>query len=156
MANGFSGLTDVLSGLSGVLSGVRNVATVIRGPTAAAPAPVLTAGPALPAIVGGSAAGTAVGTLAGRFLGGNGTPLQRARDATGRRVTRKQIIMAARHCGMEIAADTFGISVTDVCQVVAKGMPRRSRGISATDMRRTRSTLRKMNTMRKSLRPLCR
>jgi len=98
------------------------------------------------------------GSLVSSFLGiggGNGTPLQRARDATGRSVSRKQIILAARHCGLDVAASTFGISVEDVCMVVAKGMPRRSRGISSTDMRRTRSTLTKMNTMTKSLRGLC-
>ena len=73
-----------------------------------------------------------------------------------RRLPRKQIITAARHCGIQVAAATFGLSVEEVCAVIARGAPRRRRGISAADMRRTRSTLRKMQTMRKSLKALCR
>ncbi len=148
MANGFE--------LIPFINSVSNAASVfggLLGGRAQAPSTAL-------AGVGVAARGAAAGTgaMTTAFLGfggGNGTPLQRARDATGKGVSRKQIILAARHCGLDIAASTFGISVEDVCQVVAKGMPRRSRGISSVDMRRTRSTLTKMNTMQKSLRSLC-
>ena len=95
--------------------------------------------------LGGIAAGVGIGAI-----------LQSASDATGRRVTRREIINAARHCGIEIAAQSFGLDVHDVCAIVAKGMPRRRRGISAADLRRTRSTLRKIQGMRKDLKPLCR
>lgn len=61
-----------------------------------------------------------------------------------RRVTAKQIIEAARVCGLEVAAQTFGLDVTQVCTVVVTRRRRRGRGISATDLRRTRSTIRKV------------
>jgi len=154
VANGFE-LIPFLSGVANVFGAASELGSVIRGPVAA-PSP-MTAG-IVPQIVGagvGSMAGSAVAGFLG-FGNGNGTPLSRARDASGRRPTRRQVITAARVCGLEVAAQSFGLSVTDICTIVSKGMPRRSRGISSADMRRTRSTLRKMATMRKTLKPLCR
>ena len=147
MANGF----ELLPFLNTVGQTAQALGGLFGGARASAPAPMMLTGAG---VVRGAASVASGANFLG-FGGGNGTPLQRARDATGRGVSRKQIILAARHCGLEVASETFGISVTDVCMVVAKGMPRRSRGISSTDMRRTRSTLTKMNTMTKSLRGLC-
>ncbi len=96
----------------------------------------------------GPVAATGVGVLSEILL--------RAKEATGRRVTKRDIIHAAKHCGIELAAETFGISTMDVCQIVAAGAPRRRRGISAADLRRTRSTIRKVNTIRKDLKLLSR
>lgn len=61
--------------------------------------------------------------------------------------TAKKIIRSARECGIELAAATFGLSVLDVCFLIAQPPTRRSRGISAADMRRTRSTIRKVLTI---------
>ncbi len=154
VANGFE-LIPFLSGVANVFGAASELGSVIRGPVSA-PAPVQVAGIA-PIISSG--VGAVAGTAVAGFLGfgnGNGTPLSRARDSSGRRVTRRQVITAARVCGIETAAQSFGLSVTELCTIVSKGMPRRSRGISSSDMRRTRSTLRKMATMRKTLKPLCR
>ncbi len=68
--------------------------------------------------------------------------------------TRKKIVKAAKDCGIELAAATFGLSVIDVCFLLAQPPSRRSRGISAADMRRTRSTIRKVNTIQQSLKAL--
>ena len=65
--------------------------------------------------------------------------------------TKRKIIAAARHCGMENAAAMFGISTTDVCKVVVAGAGRRSRGITAADLRRTNSTIRKLHTVKSNL-----
>jgi len=61
--------------------------------------------------------------------------------------TAKKIIRSARECGIELAAATFGLTVLDVCFLIAQPPSRRSRGISAADMRRTRSTIRKVLTI---------
>ena len=65
--------------------------------------------------------------------------------------TAKKIIRSARECGIELAAATFGLNVLDVCFLIAQPPTRRSRGISAADMRRTRSTVRKVLTISKDL-----
>ncbi len=58
--------------------------------------------------------------------------------------TAKKIIRSARECGIELAAATFGLNILDVCFLIAQPPTRRARGISAADLRRTRSTLRKV------------
>jgi len=88
-------------------------------------------------------------TLMGFILG-------KATSNTGQRVSRRDIYNAAKHCGLGVAAQTYGLSESEVCQIVVKGLPRRRRGISAADLRRTRSTIRKISTMRKDLRSLAR
>ncbi len=65
--------------------------------------------------------------------------------------TAKKIIKAAKDCGIELAAATFGLNVLDVCFLLAQPPSRRSRGISAADMRRTRSTIRKVHTIQRQL-----
>lgn len=80
--------------------------------------------------------------------------LMQASENAGRRVTSKQIREAARHCGIDTAAATFGLSVEQVCTVISTRRRRRSRGISAADMRRTRSTIRKVHCIRKQIKAL--
>ncbi len=94
------------------------------------------------------------------FGDGNGQPttrlseiLDRARRATGGPVSSRKIRDAVRGCGLDTAASMFGLSVEDVCFVFIQRRRRRG-GISATDLRRTRSTIRKINNMRKSLKTL--
>jgi len=91
---------------------------------------------------------------------GNGQPttrlgeiLNRARTATGGPVSSRKIRDAVRGCGLDTTASMFGLSVEDVCFVFIQRRRRRG-GISATDLRRTRSTIRKINNMRKSLKTL--
>lgn len=71
--------------------------------------------------------------------------------ATNPGATAKKIIRSARECGIELAAATFGLNVLDVCFLIAQPPTRRSRGISAADMRRTRSTIRKVHTISRQL-----
>lgn len=79
------------------------------------------------------------------------TILAAARQSTGGPVTRNNIIDAAKVCGLEVAAQTFGLSVENVCFVVVKGRSRRRRGISAADIRRTKRTIRFVKSLRKDL-----
>lgn len=85
-----------------------------------------------------------------------GQILRAASQACGRRITRRDVINAAKHCGLEMAAQSMCMPLNHVCQIVARGMPRRRRGISAADIRRTRSTIRKVATIRKDLSGLAR
>jgi len=80
--------------------------------------------------------------------------LLEARANTGQRVTKNKIIDAAKHCGIELAADTFGISESDVCKVIVAGRTRRRRGISAADVRRTKRTLRFVGRIKKDLKSI--
>ncbi len=109
------------------------------------------------------AAQVATGVGIGSFFGnGNGKKtqlqliLEKARAATGGAVTRNKIIDAAKVCGLETAASTFGLSVNDVCMVVVKGRTRRRRGVSAADIRRTKRTIGFASRIRKDLKALAR
>lgn len=77
--------------------------------------------------------------------------LNRARENSGQRVTKNKIIDSARACGIELTADTFGLSESDVCKVIVAGRSRRRRGVSAADVRRTKRTLRFVRGIRKDL-----
>ena len=156
MANGF-GFGDVGNALGDFASILGNVRGVLGQGTQMVPTQFL-AGPAGRAVIGG-AAGAGIFEGAANLFGGGGkggpTALQRIRSDAGRSVTRRQIIAMARNCGLDVAASTLSTSVENICEVVAKGMPRRGRGISSRDMSRTRSTLGKLNTMQRSLSGLC-
>jgi len=77
--------------------------------------------------------------------------LFKSRENTGQRVTKNKIIDAAKSCGIELAADSFGLSETDVCKVIVAGRSRRRRGVSAADVRRTKRTLRFVRSIKKDL-----
>lgn len=80
--------------------------------------------------------------------------LFRARENTGRTVTRQKVVDAVKHCGIILAAEMFGLSETEICQIVISKGRRRGRGISAADMRRTRSTIRKVHNITHDLQRL--
>ncbi len=80
--------------------------------------------------------------------------LDAATAFTNRRVTADMIRSAARHCGIDIAAQMFGLAEVQVCEVIIARRPRRSRGISAADLRRTRATIRKVINLHQQLRAL--
>jgi len=77
--------------------------------------------------------------------------LAAARQFTGRAVSAQSIRAAALTCGIALAAEIFGLNESEICEVVITKRRRRSRGISAADMRRTRSTLRKICTIQKQV-----
>lgn len=86
-----------------------------------------------------------------------GQIVARSSQALGRRVTSNEIVAAAIACGIDLAAQTFFLDETEVCElIVAKRKRRRARGISAADLRRTRATIRKVSTIRKQIRALSR
>jgi len=71
-------------------------------------------------------------------------------------VTRNKIIEASKACGLEVAANTFGLDMREVCLVVVKGRTRRRRGVSAADIRRTKRTINFASKIRKDLKALAR
>lgn len=83
-----------------------------------------------------------------------GELLKIARENSGRRVTSKIIRDSVRVCGIEVTAATFGLSTEDICRIAVTTGRRRSRGISAVDLRRTRSTIRKVHNITHDLRAL--
>ena len=152
---GFPGAGPVAVGSSSVgpvgsLAGGGFVQAGFNVPGASAIVPAIRK--AIPFIVGG---------LVGEQIADGGQLVPR--DATRRQqilavarvnspgATSKKIIRAAKECGLEVAAATFGLDVISVCFLLAQPPSRRSRGISAADMRRTRSTIRKVTTITKQL-----
>jgi len=113
----------------------------------------------LPSILGGLGTGLALEP----FMRSGGQPrnpiseiLAKARQATGGPVTRNKIIEAAKACGLEVAGQTFGLDIREVCLVVVKGRTRRRRGVSAADIRRTKRTIGFASRIRKDLKALAR
>jgi len=77
-----------------------------------------------------------------------------SREATGRPASSRKIRESARVCGIALTAETFGLTESQVCQIIVATGRRRARGISAADLRRTRSTLRKVHNIQHDLRAL--
>ena len=130
------------------------------GGTLVAPVGAL-AGTLIRRVAGPAAVVGALGTIAQDIVGGNGArpTTRRAQILAVARsnnpgATAKKIIRSARECGIELASATFGLNVLDVCFLIAQPPTRRSRGISAADMRRTRSTIRKVTTIQHQLKSL--
>jgi len=124
-------------------------------------APTMASLARLPAVIRDVGVGLGISTVLPIFGGGNGkspisTILAKARAATGGPVTRNKIIDAAKTCGLEVAANTFGLEVREVCLVVVKGRTRRRRGVSAADIRRTKRTIHFASKVRKDLKALAR
>ncbi len=125
---------------------------------------------ALPRILQ-TGAGSAIGTAVAQQFLGDRVPLGPAPPAGGQRVTKRQailsqarffspgatakkIVRSAKQCGIELAAATFGLTVLHVCFLIAQPPTRRARGISAADLRRTRSTIRKVGNIQRDLKRL--
>ena len=146
LLSGAVGAVQSVGQIAGTVSNIRNLfsssSSRSGGPGVVqagfTPAPVPPRPPVVPAQ---ARPGPGTGGLA-RTLGA--TALQTIQVATGRRVTRNQVMAAVRGCGIDMAAATFNVPPEVICQVVIQRGTRRSRGISAADMRRTRSTLRKI------------
>lgn len=77
--------------------------------------------------------------------------LRQSREATGRPVNSRIIRESVRVCGIETTSDAFALTTTEVCRIAVATGRRRARGISASDLRRTRSTIRKVAGIRKQL-----
>jgi len=80
--------------------------------------------------------------------------LRRSRESTGRPVSSRIIRESVRVCGIATTADAFALSETEVCTIAVSTGRRRARGISASDLRRTRSTIRKVGNIGKQLKAL--
>ena len=73
---------------------------------------------------------------------------------TGIRTSAKRVKEAVRVCGISTASSMFGLSEAQICTIVLSVRRRRARGISAADLRRTRSTIRKVHNISHDLRKL--
>jgi len=77
--------------------------------------------------------------------------LKESRQNTGRPASSKKIRASVKVCGITLTAEAFGLSESQICTIAVQTGRRRARGISAADLRRTRSTIRKVSSIRKSL-----
>lgn len=161
---GFS-IGGLLSGAAGaagsLLSGSGPVGQILGGALTGAFAPKvrpagLIAGPTISGSVSPTVQQARVPI---RFPGGIGFGvgvtvaelLRQSRETTGRPVSSRIIRESVRVCGIETTASAFGLSETDICRIAVSTGRRRARGISASDLRRTRSTIRKVAGIRKQL-----
>lgn len=75
--------------------------------------------------------------------------------AVGRRVNRSTIGRLIRAVGPAAAGTALGLSLDELAQMQATSPARRSRGISARDLRRTRRTLRKFSRFNCMIKEAC-
>ena len=66
----------------------------------------------------------------------------------------KRLLDAVRSCGIDAIANQIGVEPAIICQAIIDRPRRRRRGISAADLARTRSTVRKINSMQRQLKAL--
>lgn len=118
-------------------------------------------GPSRPSQVGPTAAifpmtraGTVGGIIAGAAIGAISELLRGSRERTGRPVNVAKVIEAVRVCGISQAAAIFDLTENEICLIVISKRRRRARGISAVDLRRTRSTIRKVHNIAHDLKAL--
>lgn len=110
--------------------------------------------PAVTQLRAGFGGGSVGGLLAGAAVSLISQLLGTARQNTGQAVSVQKVIDAVRVCGIAQAAAMFGLSETEICQIVISKRRRRARGISAVDLRRTRATIRKVHNISHDLRAL--
>lgn len=116
--------------------------------------------PNLQLALGGKAvtAGVGLGAMAlegvSGMFGGSASPisdiLKEARSNV-KGATKNKIIAAAKTCGIELAAETYGLDEKQVCILIVHGRTRRSRGISGADIRRARRVIRFNKRLTKDL-----
>lgn len=149
----------VIGGVSGFFSNGNGngTATVPTTPIAGAGFQgIIKPKPGGPTVMAGTGITLAPGPGSGQIASSLGaTALQVIQQATGRRIPAVRILEVARVCGLEQAARMLNVDVTVICRVVLERRRRRARGISAADLRRTSSTIRKINTMSRRLSELC-
>ena len=73
--------------------------------------------------------------------------LKLASAKIGRRITRSSVVSLVKRIGLQAAALALGLSVAEMASIVASAPARRARGISASDVKRTKRTLRKINSI---------
>lgn len=99
-----------------------------------------------------------VGTLGGLVVGAGvslvAELLRGSRERTGQPVNVRKVIEAVRVCGIGQAAAIFDLTENEICIIVISKRRRRARGISAADLRRTRSTIRKVHNIAHDLKAL--
>jgi hypothetical protein len=168
-------------GLNMLAGGIANKAAIPR-PTNFSPetypmAMLPVATPRTPARPGGAAPGTMTSPLPGRtregIAGMAGRYYTGAKGivytATGKIIgimrgqslfRNRKIKALARQVGIETAAVALGITAVELAQMLASDIAstptRRSRGISGADIRRTRRTLGKFNSMQRLISQACR
>ena len=103
------------------------------------------------AAIGGGLLTEGISRMFGGSNNGIKEILAEARENINGPVTKNKIIDAAKFCGIETAADTFGLSASQVCLVIVAGRTRRRRGISAADIRRTKRVIRFNKRLTKDL-----
>ena len=153
------GLAPIIGGAFGgpigaAVGGVVGSAFAPRPPSVAPPIPTVTR-------AGGEIIGpfSAIGSALG-LRGNGGCPprpktrlqmiLEEAREFQCG-ATRNKIIDAAKFCGIDQAADVFGLGTDDICFVVIQGKTQRRRGISAANIRTTRRVVRFNKKLSKDL-----
>lgn len=76
----------------------------------------------------------------------------------GKRFNRKAVVATAKRLGLEATAVALGLTVVEVAQMIAEdaATPRRRRGITASQIKTTRDTIRRIKSVAKAAGFTCR
>ncbi len=114
------------------------------------------AGPGVGGMIGRGAA--AISRMIGNLVFSASGRIRGVMSRAGQFISAKRLYSGAKVLGLEAAAAAAGITLAELAQVVFQESTRRRRrhrGISAADMKRTRSTTRKIIRMHADLAHLC-
>lgn len=127
-----------------------------RGPASPFPVPTGTVGSqrgptGSDVLVGGSA----VLTMARGAVGFIARLLARASATIGKRITRAGVLSLSREVGLVAAATALGLTAVEVAQIIATKPRRRRRGITASQISTTKSTLRRIQSLDRAIAKAC-
>jgi len=115
----------------------------------------------IPTAAGGGMIGRGFGTLsriAGNLIMSASGRIRGLMTAGGQFLTARRVFSGVKILGIAGASAALGVSIDQIAQVVLQEATRRRRGrrgISAADLKRTRSTVRKITRMHHDLAQLC-
>lgn len=141
---GFS-IGGFLGGLAkGVLGAIPIIGPAITAGFARPPAPVSLFGPTAPQFPQVSTFGT---RMLPRIVGAVG--------AGARRLDRRKAVLLAKELGISAAAVALGITALELAELLVSAPRRRRRGITASQIATTKATIRRIDSLNRTIAAVC-
>lgn len=68
---------------------------------------------------------------------------------------RRSALVLAKELGISAAAIALGITVLELAEIIARGTPRRRRGITARQISTTKATIRRIDSLNRAIAKVC-
>lgn len=123
-----------------------------RGPTPASFVPIPRPGSSVGPTVASASIIIPLARGAGRLIS---SLLARASATLGRRISRAGVLSLTREVGIAAAATALGLTAIEIAQIIAAKPTRRRRGITASQLTTTKATIRRIDSINRSIAAVC-